>query len=99
MLVLTRRVDESIAIGDNIQVTVLGVEGDRVKLGISAPRDIVILRQEIFQAIQEQKEIQAQLLEKPDAQGFDKLREFLAEAAEEEEPAESEPTPTDSEKE
>ncbi|MBE0695343.1 MAG: carbon storage regulator, partial [Anaerolineaceae bacterium] len=39
MLVLTRRIDESIAIGDNIQITVLAVEGERVKLGISAPRD------------------------------------------------------------
>lgn len=79
MLVLTRRVDESIAIGDNIQVTVLAVEGDRVKLGISAPRDVVILRQEIFQAVQEQKKIQAHLIKKPEQKSFDKLREFLAE--------------------
>lgn len=47
MLVLVRRCDESIVIRGNIVVTVLGVDGDRVKLGIEAPREISILRQEL----------------------------------------------------
>lgn len=89
MLVLTRRVDESIAIGDNIQVTVLAVEGDRVKLGISAPRDIVILRQEIFQAVQEQAQIQAQMAKSPESKGLDDLRKFLAEEASPDESADN----------
>ncbi len=47
MLVLVRKRDESIVIGGDIIVTVLGVEGDRVKLGIKAPREVSILRQEL----------------------------------------------------
>ncbi len=47
MLILSRKEDESIRIQRNIVVTVLGIEGDRVKLGINAPRDVLILRQEL----------------------------------------------------
>ncbi|NMA79800.1 MAG: carbon storage regulator CsrA [Clostridiales bacterium] len=50
MLVVTRKIDESIIIADNIEVTVLEVTGDRVKLGISAPRDIKIIRNELRDA-------------------------------------------------
>ncbi len=85
MLVLTRRIDESIAIGDNIQITVLAVEGERVKLGITAPREIVILRQEIYQAVQEQSQIQADLAQDPEAKRFEELRKFLAEEISEDE--------------
>ena len=52
MLVLSRRPEQSFKLGDTITVTVLGVEGDRVKLGIQAPRDVVVLRQELFEQIQ-----------------------------------------------
>lgn len=52
MLVLSRRTNESIMIGGNIEVTVLGVEGDNVKLGIRAPKEVDIYRQEIYLAIQ-----------------------------------------------
>lgn len=48
MLVLTRRKDESIVIGDEIIVTILAVEGDKVKLGIDAPRRISVLRRELW---------------------------------------------------
>lgn len=48
MLVLTRRKDESIVIGDEIVITVLAVEGDKVKLGIDAPRRISVLRRELW---------------------------------------------------
>ena len=51
MLVLSRQIDESIVINDNIIITVLGVEGERVKIGIQAPREIVILRYELWKAI------------------------------------------------
>lgn len=54
MLVLTRKVGESIMIGDGIEVKVVGVDGDQVKLGIEAPRHIKVHRQEVFEAIQEE---------------------------------------------
>ena len=47
MLILTRKIDESIIIADHITVTVLEISGERVKIGIDAPRDVVILRQEL----------------------------------------------------
>jgi carbon storage regulator len=52
MLVLTRKVDQSIMIGDHIRVVVVDVRGDQVKLGIDAPRDVMVYRQEIYQEIQ-----------------------------------------------
>jgi carbon storage regulator len=54
MLVLSRKKDETIIIGDNIELTVVEVKGDTVKLGISAPRDVKIFRGELLQAIREQ---------------------------------------------
>ena len=87
MLVLTRRVDESIAIGDSIVLTVLAIEGERVKLGISAPREVLILRQEIFQAVQDQVKIQELLAEKTVPDSFEQLRKLLASEDEQEQPA------------
>ena len=78
MLVLTRRVDESISIGENIIVTVLAVEGDRVKLGISAPREVPILRQEVYEAIQAQNRLQEKLAASPEPDTFGELRKLLA---------------------
>jgi carbon storage regulator len=52
MLVLSRKCEQSVLLGDDIVVTVLGVEGDRVKLGIQAPRGINILRHEIYEQLQ-----------------------------------------------
>jgi carbon storage regulator len=54
MLVLTRKLQEAIKIGNDIEITVLAIEGDQVKLGISAPRNIEIHRKEIFLSIQEE---------------------------------------------
>jgi carbon storage regulator len=78
MLVLARRVDESIAIGNSIVVTVLAIEGDRVKLGIAAPKEIPILRQEVYQAIQAQSALQEKLASEPEPDTFKQLRELLA---------------------
>jgi carbon storage regulator len=52
MLVLSRQRDESIIIGDNVQVTVVDIRGDKVRLGIEAPSDIPVHRKEVFDAIQ-----------------------------------------------
>ena len=51
MLVLTRKPEQSLHLGDNILVTVLGIEGDRVKLGIEAPRTVSVLRHELFEQV------------------------------------------------
>ena len=54
MLILSRRVNEKIVIGDDIVVSVVEVRGDQVKLGIDAPRHVKVFRQEVFDAIQEE---------------------------------------------
>ena len=55
MLVLSRHRDESIMIGDNIVVTIVDIRGDKVRLGIEAPSDIPVHRQEVYEAIQREK--------------------------------------------
>ena len=54
MLVLSRKKDEVIVIGDNIKVMVIEVRGDKVRLGVDAPRDVSVHRQEVYDAIQAQ---------------------------------------------
>ena len=49
MLILTRRVDESLVIGDNVTVTLLGVKGNQVRIGVDAPRDVTVHREELAQ--------------------------------------------------
>ena len=56
MLILTRRVGETLIIGDNVSVTVLGVKGNQVRLGVNAPKDVSVHREEIYQRIQQEKE-------------------------------------------
>ncbi len=52
MLILTRRVGETLVIGDDVNVTVLGVRGNQVRLGVDAPKDVAVHREEIYQRIQ-----------------------------------------------
>lgn len=54
MLVLTRRAEEKIKIGDNIVVSILAIEGSTVKIGIDAPREVTILRMEVFEQIRKE---------------------------------------------
>jgi len=59
MLVLSRRMGESVAIGDDIVITVVALSGNQVRIGIEAPREVRVLRQEIFQAVQEENRLAA----------------------------------------
>ncbi len=56
MLILTRRIGETVIIGDDINITVLGVKGNQVRLGVNAPRDVSVHREEIYQRIKFEQE-------------------------------------------
>ena len=61
MLVLTRKINESIMIGDKIEIRIMGVKGDQIKLGVSAPRDIAVYRAELYHAIEEENRKASQM--------------------------------------
>ena len=60
MLVLSRKKDEKIVIGDQITLMVIDIRGDKVRLGIEAPKDVAVHRQEVYEAIQKEMEMETQ---------------------------------------
>jgi len=55
MLILTRRIGETLMVGDDVAITVLGVKGNQIRLGVDAPKDVSVHREEIYQRIQRER--------------------------------------------
>lgn len=70
MLILARKLNERIIIGDDIEVSVVEIKGDQVKLGISAPREVKVYRHEVYQAIQEENRAASTSTNLPVIEGY-----------------------------
>ena len=72
MLILTRRVGETLVIGDDVNVTVLGVKGNQIRIGVDAPREVTVHRKEIYQRIKAEASAKSQVVHE---NGSDELPE------------------------
>ncbi|WP_428603721.1 carbon storage regulator CsrA [Sedimenticola sp.] len=63
MLILTRRVGETLMIGDEVTVTVLGVKGNQVRIGVNAPRDVTVHREEIYERIKREQQTDQEMVD------------------------------------
>ena len=71
MLILTRRVGETLMVGDDVTVTVLGVKGNQVRIGVNAPKEVSVHREEIYMRIQAEKNVQMAGQDQGTGQGDD----------------------------
>lgn len=60
MLILTRKTGEKLMVGDDVEITVLGVKGNQVRVGVSAPKDVAVHREEVYIRIQNERELEQQ---------------------------------------
>jgi len=74
MLVLTRKLNQSIKIGDDVEITVIEVRGDQVRLGVTAPRDVAVHRKEVYLQIQQENRAASAA---PDVSGLDTLSDAV----------------------
>ena len=76
MLVLSRQRDETVMIGDSIEVTVVDIRGDKVRLGINAPRDVSVHRKEVYEAIRRENQNAAQVKPPEQRGSIDQLEDY-----------------------
>ncbi|WP_372749207.1 carbon storage regulator CsrA [Litorivivens sp.] len=63
MLILTRRIGEALMVGDEVTVTVLGIKGNQVRIGVTAPKDVAVHREEVYEKIRKESGLDAQAAE------------------------------------